>query len=302
VEGDVVQIAPRDDVGYELRWISFTVIDFPWDLYHTVEVHCRYVDEANGIHITNQYGLTAAASTGAWPVFALDPAARTVGYRLILHGVDGRDHDSGEQTTDDDQIRITDPFEARRSVDIVAPSALFGTQLDRVFVTVGYDDDTNDVHKRESFELSAADSATKRFVVELVDPAVRRVTYQVSMLRTDGIVIDIPESTTELDRIIVTPLMRGHRTVALVADGVDFAGNGIREARVETLYERPALGLRFAGSVTLTPERRRGTFEYDVAEGDATFTYRVIHTLDNGLTRDSGWRTSTADRVAAVLD
>jgi hypothetical protein len=302
VEGDVVQIAPREDVGYELRWISFTVIDFPWDLYHTVEVHCRYVDEPNGIHITNQYGLTAAASTGAWPVFALDPSARTVGYRLILHGVDGRDHDSGEQTTDDDQIRITDPFGARRSVDIVAPTSLFGTQLDRVFVTVGYDDDTNDIHKRESFELSAADSATKRFVVELVDPALRRVTYQVSMLRTDGIVIDIPESTTELDRIIVTPQMRGHRTVRLVADGVDFAANGVREARVETLYERPALGLRFAGAVTLTPDRRSGTFEYDFAEGDPAFSYRIIHSLDNGLTREQAWRTSTADRIVAQLD
>jgi hypothetical protein len=216
--------------------------------------------------------------------------------------VDGRDHDSGEQTTDDDQIRITDPFGARRSVDIVAPTSLFGTQLDRVFVTVGYDDDTNDIHKRESFELSSADSATKRFVVELVDPALRRVTYQVSMLRTDGIVIDIPESTTELDRIIVTPQMRGHRTVRLVADGVDFAANGVREARVETLYERPALGLRFAGAVTLTPDRRSGTFEYDFAEGDPAFSYRIIHSLDNGLTREQAWRTSTADRIVAQLD
>ena len=121
-------------------------------------------------------------------------------------------------------------------------------------------------------------------------------------LSVDGIVIDIPESTTELDRVIVTPQMRGHRTVEVVADGLDFAGLGIRQVTVETLYDRPALGLRFADSLSISPERPIGTFEYDFAEGDPAFTYRVIHTLDNGLTRDSGWRTSSADRVAATVD
>lgn len=302
VDGDVVQIAPRDDTGYELRWISFTVVDFPWELYRSIEVHCSYVDEANGIHITNQYGLTAEANGGAWPVFALDPARRTVGYRVILHGADGRDWDSGDLTTDTDQIRITDPFGDRRMLDVVAPASLFGTQLDRVFVDVRYDDDENGIHKREAFELSAADSATKRFVVELADRTKRRVTFKVSMLRVDGIVIDIPESTTELDRIIVTPQMRGHRTVAVTSEGIDFAADGIREAAVELLYERAALGLRFAGTVTLDPQRPAGTFEYDFADGDPDFTYRVIHTLENGLTRESASRTSSADRVVATVD
>ncbi|WP_309065916.1 hypothetical protein [Microbacterium sp.] len=302
VEGEVVQIAPRDGVGYELRWVSFTVIDFPWDLYHTIEVHCRYVDDANGIRIANQYGLTQTQSAGAWPVFALDPARRTVGYRLILHGVDGRDWDSGELETDEDQIRITDPFGARRTVEIVAPGALFGTQLDRVFVDVRYDDDANDVHKRESFELNAADTATKRFVVELVDPAVRRVTYSVTMMRTDGVVIEIPESTTEKERIYVTPQMRGHRTVAVSSDGVDFAGAGIRHATVETLYDRPAHGLRFADSAVLSPSVPRDTVEYDFAEGDPALSYRVIHSLENGITREGPWTTTTGDLIVARLD
>ncbi|WP_243074477.1 hypothetical protein [Microbacterium sp. SS28] len=302
VEGDVVQIAPRDGAGYELRWISFTVIDFPWELYPTVEVHCRYEDEASGIRISNQYGLTQEQSAGAWPVFALDPTRRTVGYRLILHGVDGRDWDSGDLTTDDDQIRISDPYGNRRTVDIVVPSAIFGTQVDRVFVDVRYDDDAHSIHKREAFELSAADPATKRFTVELADPARRRVSYTVSILRSDGIVIDIPESTTEQDRIFVSAQMRGHRTVAVTTDGVDLAGAGIRQATVETLYERTALGLRFADSVTLTPDKRSASVEYDFAEGDPALSYRVIHTLENGLTRETPWNTTTGDVIVARVD
>lgn len=302
VEGDVVQVAPREGAGYELRWISFTVIDFPWDLYPTAEVHCRYEDEAHGIRIADQYGLTAQQSTGAWPVFAVDPAQRTVTYRLILHGADGRDWDSGELQTDDDQIRIADPFGFRRTVDVVAPAALFGTQIDRVFVDVWYDDEANGVHKRESFELSAADAATKRFTVELVDPARRRVGFRVSILRADGVLIEIPESTTEQERIIVTPQMRGHRTVEVTADGVDLAGAGIRQAVVETLYERPTLGLRMADSVTLTRERPRDAVEYDFADGDPALSYRVIHTLDNGLTRETPWNTTTGDVIVARVD
>ncbi|MEU1973665.1 hypothetical protein ABZ477_18560 [Microbacterium sp. NPDC019599] len=302
VDGDVVQIAPRDGAGYELRWVSFTVIDFPWDVYHTIEIHCRYEDEANGIRISNQYGLTQEASAGAWPVFALDPTKRMVGYRLILHGIDGRDHDSGDLTTEDDQIRITDPFGTRRVVDIVAPSAMFGTQVDRVFVDVRYDDEANSIHKRESFELSAADPATKRFAVELADPSRRRVTFTVSILRSDGIVIDIPESTTEQDRIFISAAMRGHRTVTVTTDGVDLVGSGIREATVETLYERTALGLRFADSVTLRPDKRTASVEYDFAEGDPDLSYRVIHTLDNGLKRETPWTTTSGDVIVARVD
>lgn len=302
IDGDVVQIAPRDGAGYELRWVSFTVIDFPWETYHTIEVHCHYEDEANGIRISNQYGLTQEQSAGAWPVFALDPLKRTVGYRLILHGNDGRDWDSGEQTTDDDQIRITDPFGTRRVVDIVAPSAMFGTQVDRVFVDVRYDDDANGIHKREAFELSAADPSTKRFVVELVDPDRRRVTFTASILRSDGIVIEIPESTTEQDRIFISAQMRGHRTVTVTSDGVDLKALGIREATVETLYERAALGLRFADTVTLTPEKTRGVVEYDFAEGDPALSYRVVHTLENGLKRETPWTTTTGDVIVARVD
>ncbi|MBK7820436.1 MAG: hypothetical protein IPJ61_05015 [Tessaracoccus sp.] len=302
IDGDVIQIAPRDGAGYELRWISFTVTGFPWELYPTIEVHCRYEDPDNGIRISNQYGLTQAQNSGAWPVFALDPTRRTVGYRLILHGTDGRTWDSGDLETDDDQIRISDPFGTRRTVDIVAPAAMFGTQVDRAFIDVSYEDLANNVRKRESFELSAADPATKRFVVELVDPARRRVTYKVSLLRTDGIVVDIPESTTEQDRIFVSAQMRGHRTIAVTTDGVNLAANGIRHATVETLYERPTLGLRFADSVTLTTDSPRDTIEYDYADGDPAISYRVIHTFDNGLTRQGPWTTTSGDVIVARVD
>lgn len=179
---------------------------------------------------------------------------------------------------------------------------MFGTQVDRAFVDVSYEDPVNDVRKRESFELSAADPATKRFVVELVDPARRRVTYKVSLLRTDGIVVDIPESTTEQDRIFVSAQMRGHRTIAVTADGVGLAANGIRHATVETLYERTTLGLRFADSVTLTAENPHDTVEYDYADGDPAISYRVIHTLDNGLTRQGPWTTTSGDVIVARVD
>ncbi len=35
IRGEVVEISPRADIPYEIRWIAFNVIDFPWHLYHT---------------------------------------------------------------------------------------------------------------------------------------------------------------------------------------------------------------------------------------------------------------------------
>jgi hypothetical protein len=300
IRGEVVEISPRADIPYELRWVAFNVVDFPWDLYHTAEVHCEYIDEANGIDIRNQYGLTNEQHTGAWPVFAIDPAKRTVRYRLIHHGYDGRDWESDWLETDDDQIRIGDPFSNRLSVDIVVPTALFTTQLDRAFVDVSYDDPSNDVHKRESFELSAQDSSTKRFTVELLDPARREVTFKVSMILADGSVVDIPESTTAQNRILVSPQMRGHRTVRITTDGGDLEAAGIRSIRVETLYERADAGLRFAGDVTLTATNPRGSFEFDFAT-DAQYQYRVTHQFANGLSRDTGWVPGSAPEIVAEV-
>lgn len=296
IRGDVVEIAPRADLPYELRWVSFNVVDFPWAMYHTAEVHCSYTDEANGVTIDDEYALTEQTPPGgAWPVFTLDPAKRTVRYQLRLHGVDGRDWTSDWLETDKDQIRITDPFTNRRTFDVVVPTALLGTQLDRVFVDVSYDDVTNDVHKRESFEISAGDPGTKRFTVELLDPKQRRVTYRVSMILADGSVVEVPESSTEQDRITVSTTMRGHRSVAIRGAGPFDAGE-LSSIRVQTRYERPDAELRFAGDVTLDATRPDASFEYDFVPGDAAYEYRITHKFANGLTRDTGWL-ATADGV-----
>ena len=246
----------------------------------------------------NQYGLTGEHNTGAWPVFAIDPAKRTVRYRLIHHGYDGRDWDSDWLETDDEQIRISDPFSNRLTVDIVVPAALFGTQLDRVFVDVSYDDPTNDVHKRESFELSAQDPATKRFTVELLDPARREVTFKVSMILADGSVVDIPESTTAQNRILVSPQMRGHRTVRITTDG----GRPRRRRHPQhpcrdCCTSVPTSACGSPATVTLTPTiPHRGHVRVRLRQGDPEYQYRVTHQLENGLTRDTGRASRSAPR------
>ncbi len=302
IDGEVFEVSPRADIPYELRWISFNVIDFPWNIYYTAEVHCAYVDEANGIDIRNHYGLTYEFPDGAWPVFAMDPSHRNVRYRVILHGYDGRDWESQWIETDEDQIKITDPFSQRRTLDIVVPSSLFGTMFDRVFVDVAYSDPANEIEKRESFELNAGDSATKRFMVELADQSNRLVSFRVTMLMTDGTVVEVPESTTNHDRLIVSPNMRGHRTVAISTDGSSFERARMRAIRVLTRYVRPEAGLHFEGDVNLTDASPASSFEFDFAANDEVYEYRVIHQFQNGLSRDSDWQRSSSDQIVVELD
>lgn len=301
IRGEVVEISPRSDMPYEIRWVSFNVIDVPWDVYHTAEIDCHYSDPTNSIEIRNQYALTHEFSTGAWPVFALDPSRRSVRYRLILHGYDGRDWRSDWLETDDDQIRIADPYSNRRTLDIVAPTALFGSELDRVFVDVNYSDEANNIRKRESFELSAADSGTKRFMVELADAERRTVTFSATMLMVDGTVIEVPESSTDQERIIVSPRMRGRRRIQIATDGGDFGVAEVEEIRVEARYDRPAAGLHFATEAVLTAATPTAGFEFDFADNDDTYSYRIIHRLVNGLTRDSGEQTASAPALVVPV-
>src|SRR5690606_20824227 len=121
---------------------------------------------------------------------------------------------------------------------IVAPTALFETTLDRAFVDVAYVDGANGIEKRESFELSAADTATRRFVVELLDPARRELEYQVTLLFRDGRVVEVPRSTTRGERVVVSADLRGHRTIQLRADAGAFGGAaGMASAVIHLDYE-----------------------------------------------------------------
>jgi hypothetical protein len=302
--GDVLEVSPRGDGLYDMMYVTFTSTGFPFERYPNVEVSCRYVDPANGIEVSNTYGLSASAdgNGSAWPVFLVDPSRRTFEYRLVMHGADGRDVDTGWIEAHDATIPIRDPFARRHEVQIVTSASHFESELDRAFVDVTYDDPANHVFKQQSFEFSAQQHGASTFSVELVDTTMRVVSYDVTLLFRDGRTITIPGSSTRSQRIIVNPRMRGHRSVR-VAASTDPAAAGVDTITVDLAYIDDDAGLRFTEQVHLRQLGDEGLFEYDVADpGADSFTYALTYRHTNGLTRTMAPRPADGSVLLVDID
>jgi hypothetical protein len=301
-QGDAVTISPRGDL-YEVRPIVVNCIDFPWATYRTVELECAYEDEANDIHLSGQFVLTSeTVQQFTWPVFSLDPAKRSVRYRLVYHGVDGRDVEPGWQETAEDTIRVVDPFPRKRRVAVVVPQAIFQT-VERAFVDLSYEDAANDVLKEETFEFNANDVVTKTFVVELVDPAQRQVRFTTTFLMLNGSTIEVPTSDTLEERIRLRPDMRGHRTVALRCEPREFARKGLREIVVDAEYKDDAAKLSFADKARFTKSTDVGSFEFEYVDVTKdTYRYRITRQYTNGLSRESNWQESDAPQLVVSVE
>ena len=300
--GDALTLSPRGEL-YEVRAIAISSVDFPWDRYHTVEVECAYADAPNGIEQSAQFTLTReTVAQFTWPVFMLDATARTIRHRLVMHGADGRDVDRGWVEAGEDTIRIVDPFPARRTLGVIAPQALF-TTVDRVFVDVHYTDAGNGVDKRESFEMTAQDAATKTFSVELLDPEQRQVSFQATFVMADGTTVVVPESSTTQERIVLRPDMKGHRAVQMrVAPMGDFTASGLREIVVEAAYDDELAKLHFADVARFTTPAERRSFEFDYVDtAKDGYRYRVTHRYANGLERTSEWADSDSPELVVPV-
>jgi hypothetical protein len=301
VTGDAVEVFPRD--LYEMMSVPINVVSFPWDRYPQVELDARYRDDANRLDQSAHYVLDQqAAGQSAWPVFLVDRARREIEYSLLFHGADDRDLVRPPVTVTDGLIRIADPFPRRHELTIIAPAAMFDT-VEHVYVDCSYDDG-GQVQKTASYEFAADLQSSQRFSVELDDPENHEVTFTATLVFRDGHVVEIPESLTTEKRLLLRPDMKGHRSVSVGSEPVEFVTRKLREIVVETLFEdseaQPTL--RFADSFTLRAPSDRMRFEFDYVDPARDgYRYRVTHRYLNGLAKASGWRDSqSAELVVPV--
>jgi hypothetical protein len=304
VTGDAIEISPRVDALYSVMPVPINAAAFPWDVYPTVELDAEYVDELNHVHISDHWVLTDQSmpgGQGSWPVFLVDDSHRTIRYRLRYHGADGREMDGEWIESDEGLIRVADPYPRRRSVTIVAPSAMFQT-VERAFVDVSYIDEPNNVSKQQSLEFNAQAPGSQTFFVELVDPKKRQVAFKVTLVFTDGHTVEVPPSFTMTERIVLRPDMRGHRAVAVRPEPIDFAPKGLREIFVEAKYEDVAAALSFSDSFSLTAPSDERSFEYDYVDAaNDGYQYRVTHKYTNGLKKATQWQNSDAPELVVSV-
>lgn len=291
---DRVPLSPRD--LYSLEPIPITPLSFPWDRWPHVSVRLRYDDEDHGIHQDDTFLLDQETPEATWRRFVLDPGKAGYERQITFHGADHQDLVGPWETTTEEQVRLRDPFPRKRTVEVIA--AVDWNRVRRVFVDLAYRDPAHDVFEEESLTLTQEDDAGT-FSVDLVDPDLRRVSYQATVMFTDGSLAEIPRSTTLDRRIFVTEEMRGHRIVEVRPEDREFAAAQLREMQVDLRFLDGGNEIRDRFVFTSTGDL--GHFEFDYSDDThRDYEYKVRYLRTDGLARSVDWKSSDADVL--VLD
>ncbi len=290
VSVDNLEINPRK--LYSIVHVPVVALSLPWSRYPQVEVHLKYTDESNQIRMDDILVLTEKHPDQTWKIFVKDPLRTQFQYKLVYRASDHRDVETAFVETDEERVTVRDPRPNKRTLSVV--SNLDWATVDRALVDLMYEDPENDVFADASFEFNADENASKNFVVDLVNPSRRQIAYQVTILFKNGRLLEVPRSLTNDRRIILRSNMRGHRIITVRPRPVDFASKRLREIQVELRYEDMNEGLSFSELVSLLSRHEQGSFEFDYADDQIAYEYRVTYWYLNGMTRSTGWNIAKA--------
>jgi hypothetical protein len=274
---------------------------FPWDRYPMVEVRTRYNDTDNAIRLSDTFLLREDATEVRWQRFMRDATKNGFLYQLIYRAADHQDVMGEWVASTEDQIIIRDPFPKKRPLTVV-PSFRWD-EVDRAFIDLLYEDETNDVRMEQSFEFTADQNASQTFVVDLEDPTVRHVAYQVTVLFKDGRTLEVPRSVTLQPRIIISDSMAGHKIVEVrPPTAVNFQKKRLKSVAVSLRYSDAANRLSFQDEFTLTSGSVPEFFEFDYKDPQRLrYSYTLKYTFVNNLTRMVPEQTSSEDMLEVPL-
>lgn len=289
-----LQIDPRD--LYDIVHVPIVALDFPWGRYPLVEIQTRYTDEEHGIRLQEIFLLDDKKHEPIWKMFVRDRQHKRFAYKLIYRAANFKDVEMPWVETDEAKITIRDPYPQKRVLTIV-PN-LRWADVSSVFVDVSYDDRDNNVSAQQSFEFVENDNAPKTFTVDLVNPDMRMVAFEATIVKKDNTLIQIPKSYTLERRIFISDNMRGHKIVMIRPAATDFASKNIKQMTVDLLYEDKDAGLSFADTFSFKSSGTRASFEFDyVDEQKGTYQYRITALFTNGMSKLTDWQNAKAGEL-----
>lgn len=300
-EGDNLEIDPRGDGLYTFNTVPLLAFSFPWTRYPLVEVRTRYTDPENAIRISDTFLLREETPEARWQRFMRDPNKSNFLYQVIYHGA-GRDDEVGEWITgNDDQIILRDPFPKKRTLTVV-PNFRW-SEVDRAFIDLFYEDPANALRLEQSFEFNTDQNATQTFVVDLEDPTLRHVAYQVTVLFSDGRVLEVPRSVTLQPRIILSPTMRGHKIIEVrPPTPAHFQKKRLKALQIMLRYSDAGNRLSFQDDFTFSPTSPPEFFEFDYVDPQRLrYSYTLKYTFVNNLTKTVPEQTTTSELLELPL-
>ncbi len=283
--------------------VAIMALDFPWETYSHIEVITKYEDLDNGINIDESFLLDSKKTEAIWNLFTLDPKKTTFSYKLIYRAVDHRDLEMPWAETDNEKITIRDPFPNKRKISFVP--AVNWTEVKNIFVDVTYEDEENSIREQQAVSFNESDNNPKEIVLqEFKNPEQRIIQYKVTLLFTDGRILEVPTCQTLTDRVFITPQMRGHKIITIDPGGIAFKAKKIKEAKLTVKYEDIEAGLSFNDSFSFaTAKDRIRYFEYDFMDAEqAELQYQLTLHHTNGMNKSTDWIKSNEDELTLSIN
>ena len=293
-----LEINPRE--LYSIKHIPIVALGFPWERYPHVEIQTQYVDQDNSINIEDSFLLDSDHSEDRWKMFLLNPEQTRYQYKIIYRAADHKDIEKPWVTTDDERLLLRDPYPNKRTL-LVVPTFNWN-EVSMVFVDLTYEDSENNFRHEESLMFDESDKGMKTFKVGLLNPDYRKVGYRATVLFKDGKMVEVPQSYTFENRIIIRSDMKGHTIIRLHPELDDFATHKIQAMEVEIRYDDEAAGLSYADRFTFTSSTQEAYFEFDYVEQQRThYQYRITRRFTNGLSVTTDWMQDNVELLTLPL-
>jgi len=295
--GDVLSIQPRGNL-YSATVVPIRADSLPWDRYPSVEVACRYDDDANGIHDQASAVLNSGSPELTWPLFLIDPSKRTFSYQLIFTLAAGGTSTTPWLSSDDGKVDIVDPFPDKSTL-MVVPSVDW-TTVDQVLVHLAYPSQAHPVvQKNFIFNKNAA--AAQSFVADRQDPTQTAIYYEARILSKNGQVWTVPGSVTTDSFLLVQAGMKGHQILAIRPENVDFSSLQVTSIDVQARYIDDKNAFNASGAFKLAAASDVQLFAYDYIDPSIAPEYRYDVQFDNGQTRSFDWAPASGEAATISL-
>jgi hypothetical protein len=164
-----------------------------------VEVGLRYDDEANAIHASETFALTAKDKQ-TWSVPLADPAKTGFKYKLTYNCTDGSVVERPEEDSPDSKVTVQRLI-VPEVVSQIIPRLIDFVATPVVEVNIGYVDPTRGVNVTRSFNFT--EPAPQEFRLQVDPQAPRDYSVEIVYFLADGEVVTRPAVTISKTQIII---------------------------------------------------------------------------------------------------
>lgn len=270
---------------YSLRTVPIVVsADYPWQRYQKIQLQL-----GDGHFFT----LAEDNRSASWRQFLL-PQSDTTFRQQIRHIGNGDTTDISLPWQEaDGVVFITSPLSQMRTIRLV-PQVDWAIYQEAI-VELIYKDSANGLFDHQSIILTEAKTAV--FQTPIKDPTQQLVAYTVRFVTHSGNIEQMPASTTTASLLLITPRMKGQRTITLTVNSADFTTFAIKQLRLNVLHHDETAGLKTEKQLVLLPApANSATFTFEFMK-ERSVVVEPVFEYENGRFGTAASQSSQADSL-----